>query len=212
MKFTKYVVPFCMLLLLSACSGDSTEQKLSNILSDIYDSEADYREVQAELAEIEIKEQANFQSMMELTKDQKEELTAQVEDTAKFLEERLALIEKERSSISEASAKLKDLEDVISEAKSEPEKQSVKKVQEALAKRYETYETLIVEYNNLAGLQEELYNMLINEDANVGIIQDQVAQVNKQNELVQQTVDQFNELTNTLNEVKQEAFAELQSE
>ena len=201
-----------MLLLLSACSGDSTEQKLSNILSDIYDSEADYREVQAELAEIEIKEQANFQSMMELTKDQKEELTAQVEDTAKFLEERLALIEKERSSISEASAKLKDLEDVISEAKSEPEKQSVKKVQEALAKRYETYETLIVEYNNLAGLQEELYNMLINEDANVGIIQDQVAQVNKQNELVQQTVDQFNELTNTLNEVKQEAFAELQSE
>ena len=202
-----------MLLLLSACSfGETTEQRLSNILSDIYDLESDYRDVQADLAETEIKEQTNFQSMMELTQDQQDELAVQVEDTAKILEERIALVEKEKTSIEAAREKMEELTSLVDDTEDEAEKEGIKKVQNALKKRYEAYDKLISEYDTLTALQGDLYNMLLDEEANIGTIQDQVEQVNKQNEVVQQAVDNFNELTASLNDVKQEAFTVLKDE
>ncbi|MEI4771798.1 YkyA family protein [Psychrobacillus sp. FJAT-51614] len=213
MKKIKYFVVLCSILFLSACSfGQQTEDKLSNILNEIYESESDYRDVQSELVAIEKKEQANFQSMMELTKDQREELTKQVDETAKLLEERLVLVEKEAASIKKASEKMKQLDTLISETKDESEKASLEKIKEALNHRYEAYDSLTEEYNSLASLQDELYNLLINEEAEVNMIQGKVSEVNKQNEVVKKAVEKFNELTTQLNQVKEEIFTSLQEE
>ncbi|WP_186321285.1 YkyA family protein [Bacillus sp. FJAT-22090] len=213
MKKWKYVVPLCFVLLLSACSfGEKTEEKLSNILTEIYNLEADYRDVQTQLAETEQKEQANFQSMMELTKDQKEELTAQVEKTAQLLEERLVLVEKEATSIKNASDKLTDIDVLLSETKEESEKASIQQIEEALKNRYDAYNNLTEQYNTLASLQESLYDMLIDEAADVSTIQKQVEEVNKQNEVVKQSVEKFNDLTSELNKIKDEVFTALQKE
>ncbi|WP_342600509.1 YkyA family protein [Psychrobacillus sp. FSL H8-0483] len=213
MKKIKYFVLVCVVLLLSACSlGGKTEEKLSNILSETYELESDYRDVQKLLAETELKEQANFQSMMELTKDQKEELTVQVEETAKLLEERLVLVEKEKAAINQASDKLADIKILISETKEESEKASVEQVEEALKNRYDAYDNLTVQYTTLADLQENLYNMLIEEDVEISSVQEQVMEVNKQNEVVQQSVQNFNDLTAKLNQVKEEVFTSLQTE
>ena len=54
--------------------------------------------------------------------------------------------------------------------------------------------------------------MLIEEEAEVTTIQEQVEEVNKQNEVVQQSVEKFNELTAELNKVKDEVFTSLQKE
>ncbi|MDF2065656.1 YkyA family protein [Bacillus sp. Cr_A10] len=213
MKKMKYLVILCSILFLSACSfGQQTEEKLSNILTELYESESDYRAVQSELIAIEKKEQANFQSMMELTKDQKEELTKQVGETSKLLEERLVLVEKEAASITKASEKLKQLQTLISETKDESEKANLEKMEEALKNRYAAYDALTEEYNSLASLQEELYNLLITEEAEVKTIQNKVAEVNKQNEVVKKAVEKFNELTTQLNKVKEDIFTSLQEE
>lgn len=213
MKKMKYLVILCSILFLSACSfGQQTEEKLSNILTELYDSESDYRAVQSELIAIEKKEQANFQSMMELTKDQKEELTKQVGETSKLLEERLVLVEKEAASITKASEKLKQLQTLISETKDESEKANLEKMEEALKNRYAAYDALTEEYNSLASLQEELYNLLITEEAEVKTIQNKVAEVNEQNEVVKKAVEKFNELTTQLNNVKEDIFTSLQEE
>lgn len=202
-----------MLLLLTACSfGESTEEKLSNVLTEIYETEKGYREVQPLLAETELKELTNFQSMMELTQDQQDELSAQVEATATLLEERLALVKKEKESIAKANEKLADLEAVISDAKEESEKESIRLVEEALKNRYAAHDKLVEQYNSLASLQESLYNMLVDEEANVTSIQEKVAEVNKQNEVVQHSVKEFNDLTTHLNEVKDQAFSTLQNQ
>lgn len=202
-----------MLLLLTACSfGESTEEKLSNVLTEIYETEKGYREVQPLLAETELKELTNFQSMMELTQDQQDELSAQVEATATLLEERLALVKKEKESIAKANEKLVDLEAVISDAKEESEKESIRLVEEALKNRYAAHDKLVEQYNSLASLQESLYNMLVDEEANVTSIQEKVAEVNKQNEVVQHSVKEFNDLTTHLNEVKDQAFSTLQNQ
>ncbi|WP_391123023.1 YkyA family protein [Psychrobacillus sp. L3] len=207
----KYIVITSLVLLLSACSfRETTEEKLSNILTEIYQSESDYRELQSELNDTEKKEQANFQSMMELTKDQKEELTKQVDETAKLLDKRLELVKKESASIKQASEKMADIETLISNTKDDSEKDNLKKMEEAFKNRYTAYDALTEQYNTLANLQDELYNMLITDDVEVKEIQDKVEQVNEQNELVQKAVDKFNVLTTQLNQVKEAVFASLQ--
>lgn len=213
MKISKYILIFSSILLLSGCNfGESTEEKLSNILSVIYESESDYRDVQEELTETESKEQANFQQMMELTKDQKEELTAMVEDTATLLETRLALVEREAASLNATSDGIKQISTLISETKEASEKESLKEMETALKERIAAYEEVTLNYNELATMQQDLYNMLIDESADVTAIKEQVQKVNTHNELVQQSVQKFNDATARVNEVKEEVLASLQKE
>jgi len=213
MKKSKFVLLFSSILLLAGCNfGESTEEKLSNILTEIYDLEADYRDVQKELAETESKEQANFQKMMELTKDQKEELTTMVDDTATLLEARLSLVEKEAASINSTSDEIKQIDTLISETKEAQEKESLKQIETSLEERITAYEEVTTNYNELAALQENLYNMLVDESADITAIQAQVKEVNKHNEVVKQSVQKFNEATERVNEVKEEVLTSLQTE
>lgn len=211
MKKMCSIFTVCMVLLLSACSfGDTTEKKVSTILSDVYEAEAGYRSVQTELVETEQKEQANFQKMMTLTKDQKDELTTQVAETEKLLETRLELVKKESASIKEASSKLSALETLIKETEDKSEKSLLQEIEKALKERYTAYNSLMDQYNELANLQNELYQMLITDEVEVTAVQTKVEEVNKQNEKVQKSVEKFNELTTKLNEVKEEVFKGLQ--
>lgn len=211
MKISKYIVIFSSIALLAGCTfGESTEEKLSNILTEIYELESDYRDVQVELAETESIEQANFQQMMELTKDQKEELTTMVEDTATLLETRLALVEKEAASLNATSDGIKQISTLISETKGASEKESLKKMETSLKERIKAYEEVTTNYNELATMQQALYNMLVDESADVTAIQEQVQEVNMQNELVQQSVQKFNDATVRVNEVKEEVLSSLQ--
>lgn len=213
MKISKYILICSIILLLAGCNfGDSTEQKLSTILTEIYDLEADYRDVQEELADTESKEQANFQQMMELTKDQKEELTTMVEDTATLLKTRLALVEKEAASIKSASESIKQISSLVSETKEASEKESLKEIETSLNERIKAYEEVTTNYNELANMQQELYKMLVDESADVTTIQEQVKEVNLHNELVQQSVQKFNDATIRVNEVKEEVLTSLQKD
>ncbi|MFJ7825106.1 YkyA family protein [Psychrobacillus sp. NPDC096623] len=213
MKLRKYIIMFSSILLLTGCNfGESTEEKLSNILTEIYDLEADYRDVQKELAETETKEQANFQQMMELTKDQKEELTTMVEDTATLLDARLALVEKEAASLKATSDGISKLTTLISETKEASDKESLKQMETTLKERIAAYEELTNNYNELATKQQDLYNMLVDDTAEVTSIQEQVQVVNKHNELVQESVQKFNEATKRVNEVKDEVLTSLQKD
>lgn len=213
MKINKFVLILSSILLLAGCNfGESTEEKLSNILTEIYDQEADYRDVQKELAETESKEQANFQKMMELTKDQKEELTTMVEDTATLLETRLTLVEKEAASINATTEDIKKINTLISETKEASEKETLKKMETSLEERITAYEEVTTNYNELADLQQNLYNMLIDESADITVIQAQVQDVNMHNEVVKKSVKKFNEATARVNEVKEEVLTSLQKD
>lgn len=213
MKKIIFLSILCMITFLSACSfGETTEKKLSNILTEIYDSEKEYRDVQVNIAELEIKEQSSFLSMMELTQEQKENLVPLVEQTASLLDERLLLVERESASIKQASEKVSNLETLISETKEEAVQAELLKIKEALQSRYTTYEDVKKEYTILANLQKELYNTLVEENIEVSLIQEKVKKVNKQNEIVQKNVQQFNDLTTQLNQVKSEVFSSIKQE
>lgn len=200
-------------LLLSACSiGTSAEQQLSDSLAKVYEQEQGYRDAQSKMAELEKKEQLTFNQTMELTQEQKEEVSVKVEELKSSLSERLALLEEENDSIESAKNSLSTLDGIIEEAKDEKIKSSIADLQASMDVRYKAHDQVSVEYKKLTELQTALYEMLTNEETQQTDLQEQVVKVNEQNELVQSAINAFNDATKDLNEKKQSVYDLLKDE
>jgi len=200
-------------LLLSACSiGTSAEQQLSDSLTKVYDEEQGYRDAQAKLAELEKKEQLTFNQTMELTQNQKEEVSVKVEELKSSLAKRLTLLKEENDSIKNAQESLSTLDKIVDEAKDDQIKSSVSDLQGALDARYEAHDQVSAEYQKLTDLQSSLYEMLTNEETQQAELQEQVVKVNEQNEIVQSAINAFNDATKQLNEKKESVYDSLQEE
>lgn len=200
-------------LLLSACSiGTSAEQQLSDSLTKVYEEEQGYRDAQAKLAELEKKEQLTFNQTMELTQEQKEEVSVKVEELNSSLSERLTLLKEENDSIEKAQESLSSLDKIVEEAKDDQIKSSVSDLQEAMDARYEAHDQVSAEYQKLTDLQSTLYEMLTNEETQQAELQEQVVKVNEQNEVVQSAINAFNDATKKLNEKKESVYDSIQEE
>jgi len=200
-------------LLLSACSiGTSAEQQLSDSLTKVYEEEQGYRDAQAKLAELEKKEQLTFNQTMELTQEQKEEVSVKVEELKSSLSERLTLLKEENDSIEKAQESLSSLDKIVEEAKDDQIKSSVSDLQEAMDARYEAHDQVSAEYQKLTDLQSTLYEMLTNEETQQAELQEQVVKVNEQNEVVQSAINAFNDATKKLNEKKESVYDSIQDE
>ncbi|WP_075617413.1 YkyA family protein [Paenisporosarcina indica] len=200
-------------LLLSACSiGTSTQEQLTDDLAKVYEKEKGYRDAQEQIAELEKKEQSTFNSVMELTQEDKEEVASKVTELKTSLTERLALLEKENESIQGALSSLSSIDKLIEDAKEEGEKKTLVSLKEAMEARYEAYEVVYDEYQKLSTLQTELYDMLPNEKTEQVQLQEQVVNVNKQNDVVQSSINAFNETTKKVNETKTAVFDTLNEE
>ncbi|MGB3260968.1 YkyA family protein [Paenisporosarcina sp.] len=200
-------------LLLSACSiGTSAEQQLSDSLTKVYEEEQGYRDAQAKLAELEKKEQLTFNQTMELTQEQKEEVSVKVEELKSSLSERLTLLKEENDSIEKAQESLSSLDKIVEEAKDDQIKSSVSDLQESMDARYESHDQVSAEYQKLTDLQSTLYEMLTNEETQQAELQEQVVKVNEQNEVVQSAINAFNDATKELNEKKESVYDSLQEE
>lgn len=194
-------------LLLSACSlGVSTEEQLSETLSNVFEEEQGYRDAQQQLNELEKTEQEMFNSVMSLTQKQKEEVALKTEELKASLAERLALLNEENESIKNARASLASFDQIVEETKKEEMKTSLNELRALLDERYQAHEVVSAEYQKLTDLQTQLYDMLITEDTQQVDLQEQVSKVNEQNEIVQSVINSFNEKTKIVNEKKTTVF------
>ena len=102
----KYIMGFVIsgALILSGCSvGESVEKQLSEVLSEMYTAEQEYRNVQSEVSKLEKSEQELFTNVMKLTQGQKEELEVKVSELNALLEERVSYIDEEEASMKKAN-------------------------------------------------------------------------------------------------------------
>ncbi|MEK5039711.1 YkyA family protein [Sporosarcina sp. FSL K6-3457] len=206
----KIIMVFLLAIVLAGCTvGPSVEQQLAGTMAALNDAEQDYRDAQAELTSLEQSEQQLFNETMKLTQQQQEELTLQVADLEGSLRKRLEKLEQEEASIGKAQASAKDLETILEKA-DEQAKSDIEKLQMTINERYESHAEFITSYRELASLQQQLYEMLRAEGTQLTELTKQVVEVNAQNETVQSTVTQFNDLTEQVNRLKDEVFANLQ--
>ncbi|WP_017379512.1 YkyA family protein [Paenisporosarcina sp. TG-14] len=190
-------------IILSACSiGVTTEEKLSETLATIYEEEQGYRDAQQQLTVLEKKEQSTFNSSMELTQEQQEEVSIKVEELKSSLMERLTLLNEENESIESALASLSSFDSLIDDVKEEEIKTSLIDLKSLIETRYQAHDVVSKEYQKLTDLQTVLYDMLVDEEMEQAQLQEQVLKVNEQNDIVQSSINEFNEETIELNELK----------
>lgn len=201
-------------ILLSACSmgASSSEEKLSASLEKVYEEEQGYRDAQQQLAELEKKEQSTFNAAMELTQQQKDDVALKVEELKASLTERLTLLNEENESIGKAQDSLTTFEGLVEDTKDEAVKTSLLNLKTSIEDRYEAHEVVSNEYQKLTDLQITLYDMLEDEETEQEQLQQQVILVNKQNDVVQSAINEFNEATKKLNEMKSSAYDSLDEE
>lgn len=204
---------FSLILLLSGCSfGSSTESSLTDVLTKVYEAEEGYRTAQEQLSDLEKNEQTSFKEMMELTQEQKEEIASKVTEMETSLKERLKLIEAEEESINQAEESFNAIDEVIDQAKEEDVKKDLQNLKKEMTERFALHKEFTDQYAQLAELQRSLYTMLSDETTELPALQEKTAEVNKQNEAVQQVISQFNEHTKNFNDLKNEVYEKLNRE
>ncbi len=200
-------------IVLSGCTfGASAHEQLSEALSSIYEEEKGYREAQKKLASLEKKEQETFNEVMALTQEDTEKVKTLVSELNDSVEQRLALLEEEKKSMKNAEEKVSAIEDVASEVKDDKSKTSIKELDKAIDDRYAAHEKVTTEYEALTDKQTVLYEMLLNEETKQEELQKQVAEVNSQNDKVQEAIQTFNDSTIAINELKSNVYSTLSSE
>nr|WP_255726527.1 YkyA family protein [Sporosarcina sp. ACRSM] len=178
--------------------GTSADEQLKKVIDELNHMEMDYREAQETVFEYEQQEQQLFNETMELTKDRQEELAAKVTELKKMLGQRLAFLEKEEASIQGAKKYAMDLDNVLDED-DEKNKKMIEQLQSVVNERYELHAAFVSEYKELATLQSELYEMLIDNRTGLSRLNEQVKEVNAQKEEVQSAISIFNEATTRVN-------------
>lgn len=189
-------------LLLSACSGPAAGEQLDAVLNDTFDAEKEYRETQKEMEELEKNEQQLFESIMALTQEQQDEVEKQAGEALASAEERLELLKIEKESMDKAEENFKEIDAVITEAEDAQIKEGLKALKEKMQERFEAHSQFTEAYETLNGLQQELYTMLMEEEAELPTLQEKAMDINEQNTTVQEAVTVFNANTEQFNEMK----------
>lgn len=189
-------------LLLSACSGPSTEEQLDSVLKDTFEAESDYRDTQSEMEELETAEQEKFESIMALTQEQQEDVRANAEEALASVDQRLELLETEKASMDSAEEAFQEIDTVIEETEDEELKTELTALKTKMHDRFDAHEQFAATYEELAAEQKELYEMLVNEETELQVLQEKTVTVNDKNKEVQNAVTAFNEQTEQFNEMK----------
>ncbi|AQQ53850.1 YkyA family protein [Planococcus lenghuensis] len=212
MKKTITAAVLSSALLLGACSESSVREDLNSVLNDTLAAEEEYLNVQSELEELEQSEQQMFESVMALTQEEMKEVNELSAEALASVEERLALLETEKESIAAAAEQFEEIDSVIAEAEDEAIISELEALKTVMEERYAAHQTFIAEYEELAVLQNELYNLLGDEETDLEQLQEQTTLVNEQNEAVLTSVEAFNQKTEEFNTLKNSIIEQLEEE
>lgn len=194
-------------ILLSGCSfGSSTDEELVKVLTEMNDAEEASSGAQEELNKLEQSEQALFNKMMDLTQEEQEELKTKVTEIEELLKQRLTFIEEEEASVKKAKESVKSLDNIVGKVE-DAEKGEVEELRDTVNDRYDLHSVFIEAYKKLTDSQQLLYTMLLEEDADLATLEEQVDEVNKNNEIVKSSIEDFNEATVKLNQLKDDTFS-----
>lgn len=212
-KLGRYIVGITLsvMLLLTGCSfGTSSDKELSKVLAEMNEAEEASHKAQEELNKLEETEQTIFNEMMDLTREDEEELKGNVSDVQESLNKRLAYIEEEEEAVKKAKESAKSLDSLADKVDDEA-KSDVQKLRDQVNERYDFHAIFVEDYRKLAESQKKLYELLLDKEVDLKTLDKQVDEVNKQNDIVKSSIEKFNEATVSLNKLKDNTFTLLKN-
>ncbi|GKV66050.1 YkyA family protein [Sporosarcina cascadiensis] len=195
----KIMLLLSIALLLVACSEETSEkQQLTDALAAINEKESQSLSVVKKLNQQEEKEQKIFTQTMELTQEQYPEVKKQVASLKKSSGNRMEMIEKEETALSEAKDETNEVDELMKVLKPK-DKKTVDKMLGTLEERYILHEKFIMDYKKLIDAQTQLYTQLEDREVRASQLQRKVKEINGLAVAIQQSIDEFNESTAEVN-------------
>lgn len=195
----KIMLLLSIALLLVACSEETSEkQQLTDALAAINEKESQSLSVVKKLNQQEEKEQKIFTQTMELTQEQYPEVKKQVASLKKSAGNRMEMIEKEETALSEAKDETNEVDELMKVLKPK-DKKTVDKMLGTLEERYILHEKFIMDYKKLIDAQTQLYTQLEDREVRASQLQRKVKEINGLAVAIQQSIDEFNESTAEVN-------------
>lgn len=191
-----------LIILLSACSGQSTTEKMYEHLEESVSLEAEFVNQQEPLTKLEEQEQNYYNEISKLSMEEFDQIKSLADQALESIEQRKELLEEEKNSIHAAKEEFDNVEPLIEDLEDEKLKKTAKEMNEAMNKRFDAYQTLHDAYKKSLEYDQELYEMLKQEDIEQDALSQQINKVNEQYNKVSKANDAFNEQTNTFNAKK----------
>src|SRR5690625_4835451 len=170
MSWKKVIMALGLAIILTACSGDSVENKMHTHLEEAVELEQDFETLQVEITELEKQEQEIYERIIELGMEELEEIKELSQDAIAIIEERSEKIDLERESMMSAKDEFLLIEALLEEMEDESARQKGEDMYQTMMERYDAYDELYDAYKESLDLEIELYTMLQEE----GLEQDEL--------------------------------------
>lgn len=208
MLFTQRSIIYSIILLtvLTACSGTPVDEKIYNHLEEAVVIEAEFEQQQAEIAELEKKEQSIFEEIITIEKQNLDEIEKLSEQAIGIIEERLDKVYAEKESIESAKEEFVKIEDLIDQLPDEDLIGKASDMYDSMIERYDLYEDLNKNYVQSLVLEEELYTLLPKEETEQEEVRSLIEEINESYTIVLELNDLFNENTTEYNALKKEFY------
>ncbi len=209
MRFTKVVsLLAATIFILSACSGQSAQEKIYEHLEKAVSLEDEFRKQQEPLKKLEEQEQELYNQIIDLSMDEFDQIKKLSKEAAALVEEREEKLKLEKESIDAAKEEFDKIKPLIEDL--DEEQAEAKKIAEQLVdtmnKRYNAYQDLYEAYQKALDLDKELYEMLQQKDLTQEELQQQVKSINESYSAVIEANEQFNTYTKEYNELKKQFY------
>ena len=203
-KFFGSITLVMLVLIISACS--SAEEDVYKALEQVVVKEEEFEQEQKPLTELEEKEQAIFEKIMELNIDDLEEITKLADEALENLSERENILESEKEAMEKSIEQFKKAEEKMKSVKDENLKKQSTEIAKTMNERYESYDDIYKSYKEGIAENKKIYELLKQEDLKLEDLEKQIDTANESSATVIATNEKFNELTEKFNEEKLEFY------
>ncbi|MBP1968250.1 hypothetical protein J2Z83_000342 [Virgibacillus natechei] len=192
--------------ILSACSGESTEEQLHNHLEEAVVLEEGFEQQQNEITELERQEQELYSEVIELNMEEFDQIQEISQEAIGIIDQRSEVMELEKESIDASQEEFNNISDLIDDIEEEAVREKIEDMYTVMSDRYSAYDNLYEAYMISLELERELYTMLQQEDIEQEDLTEQITAINDSYQDVLEANDQFNEGTIEYNALKQEFY------
>ena len=206
MRLKLVLIGLLSAVMLTACSGESTQEEIYQYLEASVEFETGFVEQQQPISELEEQEQTIYQEISDLGIDQYEEIKTLADEAITTIEERQTLTDNERASIDNAKEEFDKVVPLVDELEDGELKTAAEAMIEEMNQRYDAFVELNEAYQTSLSLDKELYELLKQEDLEEATFSEQVDKVNAQYQVVVDKNQLFNEETDAFNEAKRQFY------
>lgn len=195
-----------LVLFLSACGGQSSEEKVYDHLEEAVQLEADFVSQQDVITDLEKQEKELFDQVIALEMKDFEKIKELAQDALDLNEQRLEEINTEKDSIDKSREEFEKAEDNIEKIEDEAVQNKAQDMYDVMIHRYEAYNSIYDAYTQSLEEEETLYTMFQDEEISQEEYTEQTTKVNASYEVMLEENEVFNNETSKFNELKKEFY------